>query len=205
MERYGRINEEELGLVKRVLFKQDPSLWRDYPYMQPRLVIEKEPSLEERAALYNEIASKTFVLGGITSVVLAIATPFKNISFGTFVIILFASRLADILSTIFCLRMPWAFESNPYSEAHRLSPGCIFKNLAGILLCLVPIYLLNLWFPEVVKVLLLTYAVAGFIAAASNLYQTFSLARSSAMVFVVSNSIVGTGVFFLLKFLSQAY
>ncbi|MDD5166350.1 MAG: hypothetical protein PHQ57_03035 [Candidatus Omnitrophica bacterium] len=180
---------------------QNHSFEQGHPYPDLRMIIQGEPSLEERAALYNEAEKIIYVLGCFGSVVLAAAVPFKNISFGAFVVIFFVSRCADILSTIFCLRMPWAFETNPHSQARRLSLDFILKYAVNILFCAGFVCLLSLWFSVFAKVILLTHAMAGFLVSVSNLYQTFAMVRANKLFYVISNSAIGVGVFFLLRFL----
>lgn len=199
MERYSQINEEELELLKKILIEQGVSSLRSQSYLDPRLIIRDEPSLQERAEFYHKLTKKVDILAGVASIVLATFVPFKDISFTTFAVILFASRLADILSTIFCLQMPWMIEANPRCDAHSLSPEFVFRHLIKISLNLVPAYLLSLWFPVPVKILLLTYAIGGFIATASNLYQVFSLNKTNTAILAISNGAIGTGIYFLLK------
>lgn len=191
MEGYSQINKEDLELLERVLSRQG------YSFEEGSL----EPSLEERARIYNKAAKIIHIFGCISSVVLAAVIPLKDISFATFVVLLFASRFADILSTILCLRMPWTFESNPQAQTHRLNGEFIFKYLLSILFCAGVIYLLSFWLPVLARGILLIYIMAGFVVATSNLYQTFALVKASILFYVISNSLIGVGIFFLLRVL----
>jgi len=211
MERHSRVSEERLELLRKMLLSQGSSLEQKYPYFEQQRIymglreaMERGPSLEERATLYSGSMNIILALGCISALVIAAALPFKSISFAAFVIILLVSRAADILSTVFGLQMPGMIESNPHSDMHRLSPEFIFKYASGLLFYTGFAYLLSYWCPLAAKVMLLAQAMVGFVVTASNLYQTLFQSRSGMAFFVISSSIMGTGVYFLLKFLSQA-
>lgn len=201
MERYNQISKEDLELLSRLLPQQSRSFLQESPYIEQRVSVESGPSLEERRRYYNGIVKDTFVLAGITSAALAIVTPFRSIPFCAFAVILFASRIADVLSTIFCLRIPTMYETNPHCEAHRLSAEVICKHLFSLLALLGPAYLLSLCSPIPIKLLLLTYTISSFVVAVSNLYQAFSLSRASTLCYAISSSLVGICVLFLARLL----
>lgn len=198
MERCEQIDLEKLRCILKQMGREDICLPEGLPYIRHE-PITRNPNLEERTQEYQQTAKTLFSLGAIAAVILAITMPLRNISFSYFVAILFGSRLADIFSTNICLQMPWMYETNPLFEPHKLNMNLVFRHLFALALYLGPLYLIGIWFPILVKVLLLTYSFVGFVAAISNLYQLFTLTKADTLLHILSNSAVGVCIFFLLK------
>lgn len=200
MEGYDRFSEEEIKLLARLLLEQGVPVEQARVYVQEILARRScEPTLQERNKLYRSMLRKVDIFAGIAAVLLAMLMPFGKIPFAAFAIALFTGRISDILSTVFCLRLPWMFETNPHYDAHRLGAQEIFGHLFRVLFNLVPAYLISLWFPLPVKIILLTYTIGSFVATASNLYQAFTPSRTNTAVLAISNGAIGTGIYFLLK------
>jgi len=158
-------------------------------------------SSESRAETYSKAVKALFVSGIIVSVVLAMSTGLSAIPFSYFTMILIASRLADILSTVFALQVPGMIETNPGSDPHRLSSGFLMTN---VLYCLKWIglgMLLSMWSPTLGRITMLTYSISSFAVTISNLYQAVAMSRVSTFFHVTSSGIVGFCVFNLLKVL----
>jgi hypothetical protein len=194
MERYGQIDLEKVRFILEQMGREDIPFSEELPYLKQETIV-RGPNLEERTQEYQ----KTTVLGAIVAAIIATRLPLRNISFSYFVAILFGSRLADIFSTITCLKMPWMYETNPLFDAHRLNMNIVLRHLFQLAVTLGPLYLIGIWFSVPVRILLLTYSFMGFAAAVSNLYQMFTMTKANTLLHILSNTGAGTCVFFLLK------
>lgn len=133
---------------------------------------QMEISDDERKSFYFKSLLISFVVYAILFACLSFFFPLKNIPWGLMIYIFIASRIADIVSTLFALALG-ATETNPMSDPHNIG-GLISLQTIQVFMVVGLSFLLGLINPWLKIGLLFVFSLMGFQAFLANVGQALS-------------------------------
>lgn len=147
----------------------------------------------KRVETYYKNFFEVLILSIIACIFFLFKIPLSMVSWHKYLLLFFLSRIADILTTLIGLQMPWTIETNPIAGPTSLNRYFWHAQIKAIWSIIWSSSILYLLVPNIGISVLLIFTLIGFIAAINNILCAFFLLPSN----IISNIFISSTVSFV--------